>query len=124
MSVAWPVRRWRGIAGAAVLGLASAYGWAGADRATLTAPEPTPILYDRGGAFLSQVGHEARDGVAPRIDYGYWTVDPLPDRVVRATLALEDRRFWSHPGVDPLAISRALWRNLSTTRRRSGASTI
>ncbi len=44
--------------------------------------------------------------------------------MVRATLALEDRRFWSHPGVDPLAVGRALWQNLSTGRRRSGASTI
>jgi penicillin-binding protein 1C len=107
-----------------VLGLAGAYGWAVAERATLNAPEPTPILYDRAGAFLSQVGHEAVDGEATRIDYGYWTVDPLPGRVVRATLALEDRRFWSHPGVDPLAIGRALRQNLSTGRRRSGASTI
>src|SRR5687768_6186613 len=122
MSITWPVRRWRGIAGAAVLGLAGAYGWAVAERAKLNAPEPTPILYDRAGAFLSQVGHEAGDGEAPRIDYGYWTLELLPDRVVRATLALEDRRFWSHPGVDPFAVGRALWQNLSTGRRRSGAS--
>ena len=42
---------------------------------------------------------------------------------MRATLALEDRRFFDHPGVDPLAILRAGWRNLEG-RHRSGASTI
>ncbi|HEX8663990.1 MAG TPA: transglycosylase domain-containing protein [Beijerinckiaceae bacterium] len=118
-------RGWRhGIAAAALLGLAGVYGAAVAERAVLVAPTPTPILYDRSGAFLTQVGHEVGEGEAPRVDYGYWTVDPLPDRVVRATLALEDRRFWSHPGVDPLAVGRALWQNFSSGRRRSGASTV
>jgi penicillin-binding protein 1C len=116
-----PRRHW--IAAAAAFGLAGVYGYAVAERATLAAPAPTPILYDRSGAFLSQVGHEAGHDEGPRIDYGYWTVDPLPDRVVRATLALEDRRFFAHPGVDPLAVGRALWQNLSSGRRRSGAST-
>src|SRR6516165_1697784 len=75
--------------------------------------------------FLAQIGHET---VAPdtrqRIAYGYWTVPALPDRVVCATLALEDRRFWSHPGVDPLAVTRAVWQDLSGGHKRSGASTI
>src|SRR4051812_43281935 len=89
-------------AATASLAVAAAYGWAVAERATLVAPAPTPILYDRTGAFLSQVGHEHEDGERARIDYGYWTVAPLPERIVRATLALEDRRFWRHPGVDVL----------------------
>ena len=42
---------------------------------------------------------------------------------MRATLALEDRRFFEHPGVDPLAILRAAWGNLRGDHR-SGASTI
>ena len=46
-----------------------------------------------------------------------------PERIARATLALEDRRFWSHPGVDPVALLRAVWRRLES-RDRSGASTI
>jgi penicillin-binding protein 1C len=90
----------------------------------LRAPNPTPVVYDRNGAFLTQIGHETGDKAERRIDYGYWQVDPPPDRVVRATLALEDRRFWSHPGVDPIAIGRAVWQNGVFGRRRSGASTI
>src|SRR5439155_13088089 len=35
-----------------------------------------------------------------------------------------DRRFWRHPGVDPLAVVRGLRQNLRAGRRASGASTI
>jgi penicillin-binding protein 1C len=39
-------------------------------------------------------------------------------------LAIEDRRFDSHPGIDPLAIARAARQNLRSSGRVSGASTI
>ncbi|WP_419897780.1 transglycosylase domain-containing protein [Roseomonas sp. USHLN139] len=87
-------------------------------RSDLSAPDPTPWLADRHGAFLAQFGHQAGE----RVEYGYWALPP-PERLVRATLALEDRRFRDHPGVDPLAVLRAAWGNL-TGRPRSGASTI
>jgi penicillin-binding protein 1C len=95
------------------------------ERAHLDSPTPTPILYDRHGAFLAQIGHEtfSPDG-ARRIAYGYWIAAPPPDRIVRATLALEDRRFWHHPGVDAVAVARALWQDFESGSRRSGASTI
>ncbi|KAB2950419.1 MAG: glycosyl transferase, partial [Thermoanaerobaculia bacterium] len=48
----------------------------------------------------------------------------VPDRVARATLALEDRRFDWHPGVDLAAAARALRQNLAAGRRVSGASTL
>jgi penicillin-binding protein 1C len=95
-----------------------------AGRARLVSPTPTPILYDRTGTFLGQIGPARGDGSETRREYGYWTVPTVPERVVRATLALEDRRFWSHPGVDPLALARAAWQNLRSGRRISGASTI
>ncbi len=100
---------------------ALAYTYLIAQRAQLLAPAPTPILYDRNGAFLAQIGHSDGSG---RIDYGYWPLADLPDRFVKATLALEDKRFFSHAGVDPYAVGRAAWQNLSSVRRRSGASTI
>ena len=104
-----------------VLGVAGLFVVQVVERAKLEAPGPTPILYDHHGAFLAQIGHQT---VAPvngrRIEYGYWTVLALPDRVVNATLALEDRRFWSHPGVDPIAFARAVWQDLSGGHRRSG----
>jgi penicillin-binding protein 1C len=88
-----------------------------AQDAHLQAPAPTPIILDRSGAFLAQAGHVADD----RTEYGYWTTPP-PPRVIAATLALEDRRFWQHPGVDPIAVAHAAWSRLHGGR--SGASTI
>ncbi|MDR1612291.1 MAG: penicillin-binding protein 1C [Planctomycetota bacterium] len=44
--------------------------------------------------------------------------------LVKATIAVEDRRFRSHPGVDAFAIARAFGQNLASGRRVSGASTI
>jgi penicillin-binding protein 1C len=119
--------RQRWAAGVLALGLAFAalYLREVHSRAELVAPAPTAILYDRNNAFITQVGTERTGAVAGRqIDYGYWPLPRLPDRVVRATLALEDRRFFDHPGVDPLAVLRAAWNNLRGARVRSGASTI
>ena len=48
----------------------------------------------------------------------------LPALVVAATLAAEDRRFFAHPGVDPIAIARAAFRNMTQGRVREGGSTI
>ncbi len=54
-----------------------------------------------------------------------WLVfDELPDNVRRAVVAVEDRRFFSHPGVDVLALGRAMFQNFVTGRVVSGASTI
>lgn len=87
--------RWSAAAaGALVVGIVALAAW----RARFTAPEPTILLLDSHGRFLGSVG-EGKDG-----EHGYWPVAKLPPRVVAATLALEDRRFWSHPGVDPAAV--------------------
>jgi penicillin-binding protein 1C len=87
--------------------------------AHLAAPEPTPVMLDRDGAFITQAGHVS---AGARVAYGYWIVEP-PPRVVATTLALEDHRFWRHPGIDPLAILRAVAMRLSGGTS-SGASTI
>jgi penicillin-binding protein 1C len=106
------------LAAVCVAGFAS---WATAvvRHAHLVAPAPTAILYDRHGSFLAQIGH----ATGTRTEYGYWVADPPPDRVARAMLALEDRRFWSHPGIDPRAVVRATWQHV-TGSGHSGASTI
>ncbi len=50
-------------------------------------------------------------------------VTKLPPHVIEAFLATEDRRFYSHWGVDPIGIGRALWSNV-TSGTRHGGSTI
>ncbi|MDF2642929.1 MAG: penicillin-binding protein, partial [Pseudomonas sp.] len=43
---------------------------------------------------------------------------------IEALLTYEDRWFYSHPGVNPLALARATWQNLSDARVVSGGSTL
>ena len=48
----------------------------------------------------------------------------VPPRMVQAVLAIEDRRFYSHPGVDPIGIVSAMFSYARGRRDRGGASTI
>ena len=49
----------------------------------------------------------------------------IPTRMVQAVLAIEDRRYYSHPGVDPIRMVGALFTNTFGNRRYlEGASTI
>ena len=51
-------------------------------------------------------------------------VDDLPPHVWQAILAVEDRRFFSHFGVDLLGLARAFWANYQAKRTVQGGSTI
>ncbi len=51
-------------------------------------------------------------------------VAELPDHVKEAFMAIEDRRFYSHWGVDPRGLARALWSNFSGSGMTQGGSTI
>jgi penicillin-binding protein 1A len=48
----------------------------------------------------------------------------LPPSLPQAVTAIEDRRFWWHPGIDPLGIARALVVNLRAGRTVQGGSTL
>lgn len=52
------------------------------------------------------------------------TLDDVDPDYVEALLRFEDKRFYDHPGFDPIAIARAAWLNVTFGRRMSGASTI
>lgn len=57
--------------------------------------------------------------------FGRWlTVKQLPDEMKDAMVAVEDRRFYMHPGVDPIGITRSFWVRLRDGRFRQGGSTI
>lgn len=77
------------------------------------------LFRDRYGRFLGEGGARGAGG-----EFGYWPVRRVPDRVAEAMLAIEDRRFRRHPGIDVLAVARAARQNLRSSRRVSGASTI
>jgi len=56
-----------------------------------------------------------------RMKTGLKEVNPL---LIKTIITKEDRWFRFHPGVNPFALTRALWQNISTGKRVSGASTI
>lgn len=75
----------------------------------------TTEFYDRSGKLLYRL-YEGRNR-------SLVTLDELPDYLIKATIAIEDKNFYKHSGVDFLAILRATWNNLSTGSVQ-GASTI
>jgi penicillin-binding protein 1B len=52
------------------------------------------------------------------------TYEELPQHLINAVLAIEDRRFFSHPGLDPFRIVGAALRNLKADSYVQGGSTI
>ena len=51
-------------------------------------------------------------------------IKTLPDHLVHAVLATEDRRFYTHIGIDPIGIARAMITNIIKGRFVQGGSTI
>jgi penicillin-binding protein 1A len=75
-------------------------------RITLLASDGTPIA--RNGAIVDKP-----------VDVG-----TLPPHVVQAFLSIEDRRFYSHFGIDPRGLARAFWSNAFGSGMTQGGSTI
>lgn len=75
-------------------------------------------ILDRNGIVLREV-RSSEQGVAQ-----WMPLHQMSPALVQATIAAEDRRFYFHPGVDPLAILRSLKSNLKARRIVAGGSTI
>ncbi len=90
------------------------------DISKLDSPDRQPsITYlDRSGALIA-----VRGGSQASVPV---KIEELPDYVPLAFVAIEDRRFFTHPGFDPVGISRALLSNLSKKKgaNLAGGSTI
>ena len=76
------------------------------------------VILDRTGEVL----YESRSADGARTSW--MTADQLPPALVDATIAAEDRRFFRHPGIDPIAVVRATVRNVRSRRWVEGGSTI
>lgn len=74
---------------------------------------------------LDRTGRELRWVLSPDEKWRFPVdLETLPPELPEALVAVEDRRFRSHHGVDPLALLRAAFDNLRSGRVVSGASTI
>ena len=75
--------------------------------------------------ILDRNGEVLYEPLAASGNRAHWlAADQLPSRVVAATLAAEDRRFFGHIGVDPKAVARAMLHNVRAMRVVEGGSTI
>lgn len=96
----------------------AADAWIDRTELPLTLAQVSTEVRDRNGALLRvfQVGN------------GMWRLAPRPGAVDRDFLFMlvryEDKRFWTHPGVDALALVRALGQALWNGRTVSGGSTL
>lgn len=79
--------------------------------------ETTRIL-DRNGQLL----YEILDPTAGRRTY--IPIADISPNLIAATIATEDKDFYTHPGFDLFAMMRALWQNYQSGGTVSGASTI
>ncbi len=76
---------------------------------------PTIIVKATDGTILDRYGDIKGESVS---------VEELPANLIYAILAIEDRRFYSHYGLDPVGIARAFVVNISQGKYVQGGSTI
>jgi len=79
------------------------------------ARRPSLILQDRNGATFATFGDVVGEPLR---------LKDMPPFLPAAAVAVEDRRFWSHPGFDFIGLARALWVNITSGRLSQGGSTI
>ncbi|HHX87482.1 MAG TPA: PBP1A family penicillin-binding protein [Firmicutes bacterium] len=81
-------------------------------------PEPVPLttrIYDSQDQLMAIRYLENRLEIP---------LEEIPDKVIQATLAIEDRHFYQHLGFDLSGLGRALVNNLKQKRFSQGGSTI
>lgn len=76
--------------------------------------DQTSVIYDRNGEVLASLFAEQNRTDVP--------LEEMPQDLVDAVIATEDKRFFTHEGVDPIGIIRALWVSLTTDRLQGGST--
>jgi len=79
------------------------------------ARRPSLTLEDRSGRVIATFGDVVGDPLR---------LPDLPAYLPAAAVAVEDRRFWHHPGLDAIGLARAAWANLRAGHVVQGGSTL
>ena len=80
-----------------------------------TQPGQTIVVRARDGTEIVELGPS----------YGKWLDShQIPSVMKDAMISVEDRRYFSHPGIDPLGLARAVWIWVTGERRLQATSTI
>ena len=85
------------------------------ERALAATRRPALVLEATGGQVIATSGDLYGDTLRLR---------DMPRYLPAALMAIEDRRFLSHPGLDPIGLARAAWTNLRAGRVVQGGSTL
>jgi len=89
---------------------------------------PQPLLVNRANgsyAVTDNNGHLLRLSLTSDEKYRVWTpLAEFPPSLQDATLHYEDRWFYQHPGINPVALCRAVLSSLIPHKRWMGASTL
>jgi penicillin-binding protein 1A len=80
----------------------------------LTKPVGDTMFYDGDGRPWFRLDEQRHD-VA---------LEEIADNLQHAVIAIEDRRFFHHPGIDPIGVMRAVLHNVRSRGRAEGASTL
>ncbi|MFW5782681.1 MAG: transglycosylase domain-containing protein, partial [Candidatus Muiribacteriaceae bacterium] len=92
----------------------------------LTVSNPNYPLFDKNTSkiVLSKEGEVMRVFLDDNDQLRFPAVEDLPEKLVEAVITFEDKRFYYHPGVDPIAVLRAIITDIKAGKIVSGASTI
>jgi penicillin-binding protein 1A len=114
---------WKDLFLVAMAGAISAMAMLGYFAYTLPLPDGFMEEPDRPSMLIKADGGEV---FASRGIYkGDWlTVEELPPHLLQAVIAVEDKRFYEHPGIDLRGIARATVANIKAGEVRQGGSTI
>ena len=72
-------------------------------------------IYDKNLNLIATVGAEKRE---------YVSLEDIPKNITDAVLSTEDTRFYSHLGIDPIRLIKAVLVNIRSNSAQQGASTI
>jgi penicillin-binding protein 1A len=114
MRLVWAMTLWGAVATAVVFGFVW-FTLAQKDLFKIPEREPGILILANDGSEIAEQGTFFGDAVS---------LAELPPYVSQAVIAIEDRRFHSHYGIDPIGLARAMSRNAMAGRLREGGSTL
>jgi penicillin-binding protein 1A len=94
--------------------IALAHHYTGTVKSLGELSQPT-LVYDAAGGQIGKLGVQDREPVE---------LDAVPQILINAVIATEDKTFWKNPGIDVSGVSRAFVENLTEGKISQGGSTI
>jgi len=88
-------------------------------------PSHSALMASKNGQTIVVRARDGTEIVALGPSYGQWlSSDEIPQVMKDAMVSVEDRRFYMHPGIDPIGLARAGWVAVRYDRPIAATSTI